>query len=396
MPPADRWLLPEGVAEILPPAAQRLERLRRELLDLYRGWGYELVIPPLLEFLDSLLTGAGHELDLQTFKLIDQLSGRLLGARADITPQVARIDARRSTDGRPARFCYLGAALRARGDSFGGSRSPLQVGVELYGHAGHESDLEVIALMLATLATAGVEQVHLDLGHVGIFRSLARQAGLDADQENALFDALQRKALPEIHEQLQNEALTGPAPMLLRALAEMNGDMAALEAAAARLRGAAPAVQQALRDLRRLAAAVRRHAPAVPLTFDLAELRGYHYHTGIVFAAYTPAYGREIARGGRYDGAGRAFGQDRAATGFSADLHTLLQLGPAPAAESPAAIYAPPMAADPALEARVNALRRQGERVIRTLPGADPGPRALGCDRVLRLRNGEWVIASVD
>jgi ATP phosphoribosyltransferase regulatory subunit len=203
----DRWLLPEGIEEILPPAASRLERLRRELLDLYARWGYELVIPPLIEFLESLLTGAGDDLELQTFKLTDQLSGRMMGVRADMTPQVARMDAHRIKRTGPTRLCYMGPVLRTRADGFGGSRSPYQAGVELYGHRGHESDLEVLTLMLETLATAGVGDVHLDLGHVAIFRELARLTGLDQEREALLFEALQRQAFPEIHQHLAAWAL---------------------------------------------------------------------------------------------------------------------------------------------------------------------------------------------
>ncbi|HED18012.1 MAG TPA: ATP phosphoribosyltransferase regulatory subunit, partial [Gammaproteobacteria bacterium] len=194
----NRWLLPEGIEDLLPDQAMQLEQLRREILDLYRSWGYELILPPFIEYLDSLLTGSGHDLDLQTFKLIDQLSGRLLGLRADMTPQAARIDAHRMQREAPSRLCYLGTVLRTRPDGFDGSRSPLQVGVELFGHAGAESDVEILQLMVATLALTGVEDVYLDLGHVGIYRGLAHDAGLDEEQEALLFDALQRKALPEI------------------------------------------------------------------------------------------------------------------------------------------------------------------------------------------------------
>ena len=198
----DLWLLPEGIEEILPPAARRLERLRRDLLDLYESWGYDLVVPPLIEFLESLLIGTGNDLDLQTFKLTDQLSGRMMGVRADMTPQVARIDTHLLKRDGPVRLCYMGTVLRTRADGFGGSRSPYQVGVELYGHRGYESDLEVLTLMLKTLAAAELGEVHLDLGHVAIFRELVAQAGLDLEREVLLFEALQRKALPEIRQQL--------------------------------------------------------------------------------------------------------------------------------------------------------------------------------------------------
>ncbi|MDQ2696538.1 MAG: ATP phosphoribosyltransferase regulatory subunit [Pseudomonadota bacterium] len=389
----DRWLLPQGIEEILPPQTHRLERLRRELLDLYDGWGYELVVPPVIEFLESLRVGTGSDLDLQTFKLTDQLSGRLMGVRADMTPQVARIDARRSRPGQPARFCYMGLVLHTRGDGFGGSRSPLQIGVELYGHAGYESDLEVLTLLLETLRVAGVADVHLDLGHVAVFRSLVRQAGLDAEREKVLFEVLQRKALPELRALLDGYGLAMPVREVLLALVELNGGEEVLGEAQRRLAWGGDEVQGALETLHQLAAAIQHRLPPLPVSFDLAELRGYHYHTGVVFAAYVPGVGQAVAKGGRYDDIGRVFGNPRPATGFSADLKTLLALSNREAPR-PAAVYAP-QADDPALEALVSELRGRGQRVIRALPGLDPGPRALGCDRLLALDDGEWVIVPV-
>lgn len=391
---ADRWLLPEGIEEILPPEARRLERLRRELLDLYDRWGYEQVFPPLIEFLESLLTGTGHDLELQTFKLIDPLSGRLLGIRADMTPQVARIDAHHLKRTVPTRLCYVGTVLHTRGDGFGGSRSPIQVGAELYGHCGYESDLEVLSLMLETLAVAGLADAHLDLGHVAIFRGLIRQAGLHPEQESVLFEALQRKALPEIHAILAD---CGP-PAALRdmflALAELNGGREILAQAERVLADAVGEVRQALATLGQLAAALERRLPELPITFDLAELRGYRYHTGVVFSAYVPGQGQAVAQGGRYDEIGQVFGRARPATGFSTDLKTLLALGSAPAVLPSGAIYAP-QDDDPALAVLVDELRRRGERVIYALPDADPGLRALGCDRVLLRRGEGWTVAPV-
>ncbi|MFO1430901.1 MAG: ATP phosphoribosyltransferase regulatory subunit [Candidatus Competibacteraceae bacterium] len=389
-----RWLLPEGIEELLPPAAWRLEQLRRRLLDLYRRWGYELVIPPLIEFLESLLTGTGNDLELETFKLIDQLSGRLLGIRADITPQVARIDAHRLKRALPTRLCYFGTVLHTRGDGFGGSRSPLQIGAEIYGHAGYESDLEVVSLLLETLATAGLNEAQLDLGHVSIFRCLVRQAGLSQEQEAALFEALQRKALPEIREQLQEYGLAAVLRDSFLALAELNGDEEVLTVAERRLPTIAAEIEPALAGLRYLAATLRRRLPTLPISFDLAELRGYNYHTGLVFAAYVPGYGQEVARGGRYDNIGRVFGRPRPATGFSADLRLLLRLGNGEDRPT-AAIYAPACSSDTTLETRVNELRQQGECVIRDLPGDDPGPRAFGCERVLQRQGDDWIVVPV-
>ncbi len=386
----DRWLLPEGIEEILPPTAGRLEQLRRRLLDLYASWGYELVIPPLIEFLESLLTGTGNDLELQTFKLTDQLSGRMMGVRADLTPQVARIDAHLLKRDGPTRLCYMGPVLRTRTDGFGGSRSPYQAGVELYGHRGHESDLEVLTLMLETLAVAGVGEAHLDLAHVTIFRELARRAELDREREALLFDALQRKALPEIRQQLAAWAPPAPCGELLLALAELNGGPEVLDEAGIRLASAGSAVLDALATLRRLIDALRRQWPELPIHVDLAELRGYHYHTGVVFAAYMPGQGQAVAQGGRYDEIGQVFGRARPATGFSTDLATLLLLGSTPELAG-AGIYAPAVA-DAALDRRVAELRSRGERVIRELPGAVVAPNDLGCDRVLAQREGEWVV----
>ena len=342
MNPEDRWLLPEGIEEILPPAAGRLERLRRRLLDEYERWGYELVIPPLLEFLESLLTGAGDDLELQTFKLTDQSSGRMMGVRADMTPQVARIDAHLLKRDAPVRLCYMGTVLRTRADGFGGSRSPYQAGVELYGHRGHESDLEVLTLMLETLAVAGVGEVHLDLGHVAIFRELVRQAGLEREREGLLFEALQRKALPEIRRQLAEWAPSAECGESFLALAELNGGPEVLDEAGSRLVAAGPKVREALATLRRLVEAIRDRQPALPIHVDLAELRGYHYHTGVLFAAYVPGQGQAVAQGGRYDEIVQVFGRARPATGFSTDLATLLLLGSAPE-DAADGIYAPPV-----------------------------------------------------
>lgn len=386
----DRWLLPEGIEEILPPAAGRLERLRRRLLDEYERWGYELVIPPLLEFLESLLTGAGDDLELQTFKLTDQSSGRMMGVRADMTPQVARIDAHLLKRDRPVRLCYMGTVLRTRADGFGGSRSPYQAGVELYGHRGHESDLEVLTLMLETLRMAGIAEVHLDLGHVAIFRELVRQAGLNREREALLFETLQRKALPEIRQQLAAWRPPAPQDGLLLALAELNGGPETLDEADARLAAAGPVVRDALVTLRRLIAALRRQWPELPVHVDLAELRGYHYHTGVLFSAYAPGQGQAVAQGGRYDEIGQVFGRARPATGFSTDLATLLRLGSVPESGRPG-IYAP-VIADVALERCIAEWRGRGERVVRELPGAAVAPDELDCDRILAQRQGEWVV----
>jgi ATP phosphoribosyltransferase, regulatory subunit len=391
----ERWLLPEGIDEVLPPQAERLEQLRRKLLDLYRSWGYELVIPPFIEYLESLLTGTGNDLDLQTFKLIDQLTGRLMGVRADMTPQAARIDAHKLKRDVPVRLCYIGTVLRTRPDDFGGSRSPLQVGVELYGHSGTESDVEVLCLMLTTLEVLGIDNVYLDVGHVGIFRGLARQAGLSPDREAALFDALQRKAIPEIDELLMRQPLAEGVRHMLHELAQLNGGEEVIAKARGVLKGTAPPVLEGLDNLECVAAMVKHRVPSVPVHFDLAELRGYRYHAGVVFAAFVPGHGQEIARGGRYDQIGRYYGRARPATGFSADLKTLVALGEGAAhAVALGGIFAP-YAEDPQLLATVRELRVQGERVIFALPGQQGGARDMGCDRELVCNSGHWHVVSV-
>lgn len=390
----DRWLLPEGIEELLPAEAAALERVRRDVLDLYHAWGYELVIPPLIEYLESLLTGTGHDLDLQTFKLTDQLTGRLMGVRADMTPQVARIDTHRLKREVPSRLCYLGPVLHTRPDGFAGSRSPMQVGAELYGHGGPESDVEVLLLMVETLRTAGIGELHLDLGHVGIFRGLSAGAGLDAEREAALFDALQRKAVPEIRECLAEWSVAEPWRGTLEALATLNGDAADLERAANALADGGEAVQAALARLRVVAGEVAARLPGVPLHFDLAELRGYNYHTGVVFGAFVPGRGQAVAQGGRYDAIGRVFGRARAATGFSTDLKTLIALGPAQ--ETPVRGIFAPCDDDPSLAARIKGLRQQGERVVTALPGQPGGAVEMGCDRSLVQQDGTWTVVPVE
>lgn len=389
----ERWLLPEGIEELLPPQAERLEQLRRALLDLFHTWGYELVMPPLVEYLDSLLTGTGNDLDIQTFKLTDQLSGRLMGVRADITPQVTRIDAHR-LQGRqgPVRLCYEGTVLHTRGDGLGGSRSFTQIGAELYGHAGVESDAEMLGLMLESLAVAGIDQVYVDLGHVGIFRALTAAAGLNDEQESVLFDALQRKAMPEVEALLAGQEMTAEARQALADLGWLNGDADILLKARQRL-GDDAEVKRALDELEQVAQRVSRQYPEVPLHFDLAELRGFHYHTGVVFAAYQSGQGKSIAQGGRYDDIGKVFGRARPATGFSADLRSLIALG-GDAPQASGGIFAP-ADDDPQLWDKIRELRAAGERVVCEMPGQAGGAAAAGCNRILLSRDGNWVVQAV-
>ncbi len=392
---SDRWLLPEGVDEILPPEAARLEKLRRQVLDLYSSWGYQLVIPPFIEYLESLLVGTGSDLDLKTFKLTDQLTGKLMGVRADMTPQMARIDAYHLRDQACVRLCYLGTVLHALPDGFTRTRSPVQVGAELYGHAGFESDCEILSLMLETLAMAGVDDVHVDLGHVGVFRALAKQAGIAGDRESALHDALQRKAPGAIAEILDHAPVdAGVATMILR-LAELNGDASVLAEARRMLAAADQAVLAAIDRLEQIVEVVKARFPGMPLHVDLAELRGYRYHTGVVFAALVPGHGQEVARGGRYDEIGSAFGHARPATGFSTDLKSLLSLAGTRGEKTDTTAIRAPWSSDPELNALVQALRSEGRRVVYELPGEEGGADFYG-RRALRKCDGKWQETEID
>ena len=387
----DRWLLPEGIEELLPEEAERIERLRRRLLDLFASWGYRLVITPIIEHLESLLVGTGRDLELQTFKLTDQLTGRLLGVRADMTPQVARIDAHRLKSTTPSRLCYVGPVLHTRPQGFARTRCPFQVGAELYGHAGIDSDVEILALMVETLAAVGITRPHIDLGHVGVFRGLAHEAGLNDDQEQVLFDALQRKAKPEIEDYVEAQAIDETYRPMFAALVDLNGAANVLTEARSRLRHGGREVQGALDNLERIAGAVRRRLPDIALHFDLAELRGYHYQTGVVFAAFVPGHGQEIARGGRYDDIGRVFGGARPATGFSTDLETLIMLSPNHQPRG-GGVFAP-CVEDEALQSLVARLRADGQWVCMELPGQQGGAADMGCDRRIEKRDGTWVVS---
>ena len=384
----DRWLLPEGIEEVLPTEARRLEFLRRQVLDLFDSWGYLLVMTPMIEYIESLLIGTGHDLDLQTFKLIDQISGRMMGVRADMTPQVARIDARNSRPGNPVRLCYLGTVLHTQADHLEKTRSPLQVGAELYGHAGCASDLEVICLMLEMFSVLGLENIHLDLGHVGIYRGLVAQAGLNAAQEAELFDILQRKSAPDLRDFFDSNPAAPSSTQMLSGLVELHGDASVIGDAYALLAGGYGQVLEALADLETIAKSLSVRFPSLPIHFDLAELRGYHYHRGIVFAALAQGYGREIARGGRYDGIGKPFGQDRSATGFSADLKVLAKLAYRDVS-SRRTVFAP-SDEDEALRVKVTSMRAEGWRVISELAGQTANSADMGCQFELLKQPGGW------
>jgi ATP phosphoribosyltransferase regulatory subunit len=378
------WLLPENIEDILPPQAWQLEQARRQALDLFAAHGYELITPPMIEYLESLLTGTGRDMRLDTFTLVDQLSGRPMGLRADITPQAARIDAHLLNRQGPTRLCYAGSVLHTRPASVDASRELIQVGAELFGHEGIEADLEIQRLMLALFERLGIGGVHLALGHVGIFRAMAREAGLDPEREADLFQAQQAKDGPLVRE------LVSDLPAELRqgfiALPALYGDRRVLNEAARHL-PPLPEIGAALDVLSTLADALEQNG--VVLHFDLAELRAYHYHSGVVFAAYVRECARAVAQGGRYDGAGHVFGRARPATGFSTDLRTLLPLLPRP---KPRGAILAPWGQDASLAARIAALRAEGEIVVLELPGQEAHRHELGCDRKLVYRDGAWQV----
>lgn len=382
------WLLPENVEDILPAQAWRIENLRRRMLDLFHSHGYQLIVPPLLEYLPSLLTGTGYDMDTKTFKLMDQLSGRMMGLRADITPQAARIDAHLLNRQGVVRLCYAGSVVHTLPDGLLKTREPLQIGVELFGHAALEADVEVQQLMLDVLQIAGVKQVHLDLGHVGIFRSLMKHGNASPQLETELFGALQGKdnaALAELSEEL---------PQVVREalclLPTLYGDAALIVEEARRKLPDYPDISVALADLGNIAGHLQ--GKVTRLCVDLAELRGYHYHSGVVFAAYSEGWANAIAQGGRYDEVGRIFGRSRPATGFSLDLRSLCENLPVPAL--PRSILAPYIQ-DQALRDTINTLRAQGKTVVIELPGHDAQQGELECDRRLVKIGGSWQIENI-
>ena len=379
------WLLPEYIEDILPAEADRIERLRRLVLDLFKTWGYELVMPPLLEYVESLLTGTGHDMDLVTFKLVDQLSGRMMGVRADITPQVARIDAHLLNRQGVTRLCYAGSVLHTRPATPAATREPLQIGAEIYGHAGVESDLEVQRLLCRALELCGVRGARIDVGHVAVFRALVGRARIGSVLESDLFEALQKKDVPALRALVKGaKGIDRVSREALLLLPELYGDARVLALAARKL-PKLPEITRALAALKRLAGVC-----AIPMSFDLAELRGYHYHSGVVFDAYCNGVAGPVARGGRYDEVGKAFGRPRPATGFSIDLRELA--GAAAPVKTRATILAPAPEGDEKLVKKIAALRAAGEVVIEELPGHEKFRAELGCTRRLAKKNGMWTV----
>ncbi len=381
------WLLPEFIEDVLPAEAARIEFLRRELLDLFKVHGYQYVIPPMLEYLESLITGTGHDLDLATFKVVDQLTGRLMGVRADTTPQAARIDAHMLNQQGVSRLCYAGTVLRTKPDGLARTREPLQLGAELFGHAGIEADIEIQRLMIKALQLMGLSDLHIDFSHVAIFESLIQSANIQPALEQALYAALQSKDKSAVAELARG--LNAAMQQALMALTDLNGGLTMLDKAESAL-PKLPAIAKALADLR--AVATNLSDLNVQVGFDLSELRGYHYHSGIVFAAYAQGYAGPLALGGRYDEVGVAFGRARPATGFSLDLRGVVTaLAPA---SLPKAILAP-AGNDRGLLTEIEALRTEGLVVIQALPNTESKAKELNCDSQLVLRDGRWLIETL-
>jgi ATP phosphoribosyltransferase regulatory subunit len=381
------WLLPEFIEDVLPAEAARIEQLRRQLLDLFKVHGYQYVIPPTLEYLESLITGTGRDLDLATFKVVDQLTGRLMGIRADMTPQAARIDAHMLNQQGISRLCYAGTVLRTKPDGLARTREPLQLGAELFGHAGIESDIEIQRLMVKALQLLGLQDLNIDFSHVAIFEALVRAGNINADLEEALYAALQSKDKAQVDALGAN--LDAAIRQALIDLTDLNGDVSVLEKAANVL-PKLPEIAQALANLS--AVASKLSDLKVSVSFDLGELRGYHYHSGVVFAAYARGYTGPVALGGRYDEVGIAFGRARPATGFSLDLRGIVSAF-APA-HLPKSILAPE-GNEKDLLSKIEALRADGLLVIQVLPNSEINLSELNCDSALVLRDGEWRIETL-
>ncbi|MGB1868394.1 MAG: ATP phosphoribosyltransferase regulatory subunit [Porticoccaceae bacterium] len=384
----DRWMLPDGVDEVLPEQAQVVEYLRRQLLDLYHNWGYDLVIPPMVEFTQSLLSGSGSDLDLMTFRVTDQLSGRMMGIRADITPQTARMDAHSLRREGPNRLCYAGTVLHTRPRGPLESRTPISLGVELFGEATLAADIEVIELFLQTLEASGVSDVHLDLGHVDIYRGLLAEASLDKNLEAELFELLQRKAIGELKQWVASNIDDDRLAGWLTLLPTLAGSVEVLAAAKVALAGAPASVLEAIEQLEQIVQALSQ--ADINIYLDLGEMPGYHYHTGVVFAAYVQGYGKALGNGGRYDHVGEAFGRARPATGFAFDLKSLVSQGNRHRNQLGGIFVA--AGSDPELKRQVALLRSQGNRVVQGFAGQIVDYDELNCDRELVEQGGEYLV----
>ncbi len=379
------WVLPDHIADVLPSEARHIEEIRRDLLDLARCYGYELVMPPLLEHLESLLSGTGEALDLQTFKLVDQISGRMMGLRADSTPQVARIDAHLLNRRGVTRLCYCGPVLHTRPSGPHATREPLQFGAEIYGHSGLEADLEILTLALDSFKQTKIGSIGVDMADARIVQSLLEGLVLDTNQLAGIHAALATKDAIELARHLRDApAVTVQA---LLSLLQLYGDEMVLQEAQ-RVLPQSPTIKTALAHLKWLAS----HVEGASLSFDLADLRGYAYYSGAMFSMYAPGASDALARGGRYDQVGQIFGRKRPAVGFSLDIKALS--GVAASLPLRAAIRAPwGEAAE--LRAAIAALRRLGETVVCVLPGHESEIDEFHCDRELLQAAGQWVVKAI-
>lgn len=394
MSKVDRWLLPDGIEEILPSQANQIEQLRQRLLHLFEGWGYDYVIPPMVEFTDSLLTGSGSDIELLTFKLTDQLSGKTMGIRADITPQTARMDAHSLLREGINRLCYAGHVMHTRPKTPLSSRTPLMTGVELFGEPSLDADIEIVCLLLEALQTVELKEQYVDIGHVGVFRSLAEVAELNSEQENALFALLQSKSQSEISGWLDANVADGQVKTWLANLPKISGSASVLEKARELFEDAPAEVLAAIDEVQALIEVITERYPDVQFYCDLSELRGYHYHTGIVFGAFAPGIGNAIASGGRYDHIGESFGRARPATGFDLNLTAISRLIDDPSRNTALGIFVPePNGQD--VWQKIQALRAEGERVVCALAGQAKPFDHQHCNRVLVAEGAQWVVKAL-
>ncbi|MFZ6772225.1 ATP phosphoribosyltransferase regulatory subunit [Undibacterium sp. SXout7W] len=379
------WLLPENIADVLPSEARKIEELRRLFLDYFRLYGYELVMPPLLEYIESLLTGAGQDMDLQTFKLVDQISGRTMGLRADMTTQVARIDAHLLNRHSITRLCYAGSVLHTKPSGLHATREPIQIGAEIYGHAGLEADAEIQELVLGCLTLANFGEVRLDLCHVGVFRALLARDPLAKAHQDTLFSLLASKDVPGLDKATAN--FDPEVRKALLVLPGLYGDASVIQKARTLL-PSLNGISEALNELDYLVQLVGNAS----VTIDLADLHGYNYHSGVMFSVFVPGLPNAVARGGRYDHVGEAFGRARPATGFSLDLRELARL--LPLAERKNAIRSP-WNRDNALREKIVELRKAGEIVIQSMPGHENEQDEFDCNRVVVFEDGNWILQNV-
>ncbi len=388
----EKWLLPDGVQEVVPPLGENLEALRRNVLDTMKSWGYQLVIPPNLEYLDSLVTGLGPDLNLQTFKLVDQLTGRTLGIPADITPQVARIDFNINPSARISRYCYAGPVLHTLPDGFAGSRNPLQIGAELFGHEGSESDAEIITLLLEVLSVAGIQEPNLELGDMGLFRGICELANFDENQEEVLLGSLLKKNVEEVKVLLDSFSVDEEVQELFLSLLKLNGGTEVLRDAAKAFANGPVELLRSLESLEELVHLLRKRSTNLAIGIDLAELRGYRYHSSTTFSVYTPSAGRAIAWGGRYKVSNDTSVQ-REATGFSVDLRTLFSLGEITPNEQ--LVVVAPHLDEPDLHDVIDKLRATGNVVVQSLPFVGVESIDERSTKQLVKRKGEWVLEDI-